>query len=457
MLQSQTITELPDDNVGLSLSPGEVKSIIKRRALYFIIPVLILAALGTFGVLAWPATYLSEGKILVQSPEIPTDLVRPTVVSFANERVQVLEQRVMTRDNLVALANKFHLDAGWRSRFSGTEIVDFIRARTLITPVEVRVAGGQKQAIAFDLGFIYENPQVAMQVANELLTMFLREDARTRTSSATETTKFIQANVSRLEAQLSALDTQIAEAKYRLDQQQLEDPTDTAGLGREKALNALRQALLIKSATYSADHPDVKELKRRIASLEKKTKPEAKTNPSKQADKTPDDVSKGRTVLIDTLLTKRASLRKELENATEKLAVARLGESLERGQFSARLQVLEQPTLPTKPVKPNRPKLLAMVYAAALMAGGGLAVAAEMLDSSVRNSKDLSSLVDSHLVVTIPYIATRRERRRKLILILVAAAIFIALVAGVVALFLFVLPPPETLIDKALTILLRYM
>ena len=297
MLQSQTISELQDDDLGLSLSPSAVKSIIKRRALYFIIPFLFIAAVGAFGVLAWPANYISEGKILVQSPEIPADLVRPTVVSFANERVQVLEQRVMTRDNLVALANKFHLDAGWRSRFSGTEIVDFIRQRTLIKPVEVTIAGGRRQAIAFDLGFTYENPQIAMQVANELLTMFLREDARTRTSSATETTRFIQANVNRLEAQLSALDAQIAEAKYKLQQQQQQDPTDSsdaAELGREKALSILRQQLLIKSATYSADHPDIKQLKQRIAALEKKTKPVAPPEPtgaSSQADKTADEAS----------------------------------------------------------------------------------------------------------------------------------------------------------------------
>ena len=98
-----------------------------------------------------------------------------------------------------------------------------------------------------------------------------------------------------------------------------------------------------------------------------------------------------------------------------------------------------------------------MVLAAALMAGGGLAFAAEMLDSSVRTTKDLFSLVDSHLVVAIPYIVTHREKRRKLILILLAVAVLVALVAGVVALFIFVLPPPQTLIDKVLTILLRYI
>ena len=57
----------------------------------------------------WPPTYLSEGKILVQSQQIPTELVRPTVTSAAQERIQVIQQRTMTRDNLIAIADKFQL------------------------------------------------------------------------------------------------------------------------------------------------------------------------------------------------------------------------------------------------------------------------------------------------------------------------------------------------------------
>ena len=57
----------------------------------------------------WPATYLSEGKILVQSQQIPTELVRPTVTNAAQERIQVIEQRMMTRENLLAIVDKFQL------------------------------------------------------------------------------------------------------------------------------------------------------------------------------------------------------------------------------------------------------------------------------------------------------------------------------------------------------------
>ena len=57
----------------------------------------------------WPPTYLSEGKILVQSQQIPTELVRPTVTNAAQERIQVIEQRTMTRENLLAIIDKFQL------------------------------------------------------------------------------------------------------------------------------------------------------------------------------------------------------------------------------------------------------------------------------------------------------------------------------------------------------------
>ena len=79
------------------------------------------AALGV--ALLWPATYLSEGKILVQSQQIPTELVRPTVTSAAQERIQVIEQRTMTRDNLVAIADKFQLFPDKRTLMSVTELV----------------------------------------------------------------------------------------------------------------------------------------------------------------------------------------------------------------------------------------------------------------------------------------------------------------------------------------------
>ena len=59
------------------LQPSFYWQLIKRRALYFVIPFILVLLVGLAVAVLLPATYVSEGKILVQSQQIPTELVRP--------------------------------------------------------------------------------------------------------------------------------------------------------------------------------------------------------------------------------------------------------------------------------------------------------------------------------------------------------------------------------------------
>ena len=87
--------------------------------------------------------------------------------------------------------------------------------------------------------------------------------------------------------------------------------------------------------------------------------------------------------------------------------------------------------MPQKPIKPNRPKILAMVLLLAIMAGGGLALALEMLDATIRGGRDLLRVADGQMIVAIPYITTRAElRRRRLRMVAAAGAMVVLLLAG---------------------------
>src|SRR5207247_10772259 len=109
------------------LQPTFYWQLFKRRWAYFFLPCLVIAGAGAGVAVLLPAAYVSEGKILVQSQQIPTELVRPTVTSAAQERIQVIEQRTMTRDNLIAIADKFQLFPDKRSLISVTELVALMR------------------------------------------------------------------------------------------------------------------------------------------------------------------------------------------------------------------------------------------------------------------------------------------------------------------------------------------
>jgi uncharacterized protein involved in exopolysaccharide biosynthesis len=365
-------------------------SILRRRFLYFVFPFVIIAAAGFAITMLLPAVYVAEGRLLVESQQIPTELVRPTITASAKERIQVIEQRIMTRENLLAIADKYQMFAGRRQVMSGTEILDLMRARTRMVPFELDQARRTDTVtIALSIGFEYEQPDIAMRVANELLTLILNEDARNRTRRAQETTNFLASEVKRLETELGSVEGQITEFKRRYS-------GETASEKTAVQLALLRAEFQEKSALYADAHPEMVRLKRQISAIEKIV---AKTAQFESG--------------LDALQNQRSALQKNLENASQKALAARLGESLERAQFSERLEVIEQAILPQKPTKPNRPKLLALSFALALFGGFGLVTLVHMLSGAIQGPRDLYSVADASLLVAIPYIATRKETFRK--------------------------------------------
>jgi uncharacterized protein involved in exopolysaccharide biosynthesis len=409
-------------------------ALLKRRWVHFLIPFISVLLVGAAALVLWPPTYYSEGKILVQSQQIPTELVRPTVTSAAQERIQVIEQRTMTRDNLLAIADKFRLFPDRRSLMSPTQLVDLMKKNIKIEPYAQPLSFGRGSAsptIIFTVGFEAADPETAAKVANELITRILNEDLRDRTSRAMDTTKFLTRELQRLQTESNVIDAKVAQSKVPVATSS--DPS-RAEQGPAQ-LSQLRAELAQKSAIYSDRHFQIQTLKRQIAAMEK-----AVTNPPPAPGVDPQ---------VDTLEAQQANIQKDIEMTSAKLNAARLGETLERDQQSEKLEVIDQPTQSQDPIRPNRRKIVGLAVVLALMAGGGLAFVSELADSAIRRSSDLFAIVDSQLIVPIPYITTLSELRRRKIRIWAAVIVFVLITAAAIAAAVLLLPPLDLLIAKA--------
>ena len=209
------------------------------------------------------------------------------------------------------------------------------------------------------------------------------------------------------------------------------------------ALAALKAELIQKTSVYSDAHPAVTALKKRIAAMEK-TLTQSAQAPAKAPSTQADD--------IEALKRQREALEKRLADANSKLATARLSEKLDRDQQSERLQVIESPPLPQKPLKSNRLKMVGMAFAAAAMLGIGAVFAAELFDGSIRGRHQLSGVVASHLIVSIPYITTRADiirARLRVIFGAVSVVILLVVLGGLAAAIVFHLPIDLSWFDKA--------
>jgi uncharacterized protein involved in exopolysaccharide biosynthesis len=441
MLQKlDTEQEFLNTDLGYLLQPAYYLWLLRRRWPYFLVPFASVLLIGTAIIYLWPATYFSEGKILVQSQQIPMELVRPTVTSAAQERIQVIEQRTTTRDNLLAIVDKFKLFPDRRALMSPTQLVELMKKSIKIEPVAQQAfsrGNSLNPTVIFTVGFEYSDPQNAARVANELVTRILDLDLRDRTGRATDTTKFLAREVQRLQAESSAIDAKLAQARLspaRSSSRTSPDPTVAQ-------LAQLRAELAQKSAIYSDRNFQIQALKRQIEAIEK-VAPQPVAPQTTAAEPAP-------SADLDTLETQQKSIQTNLEVATQKLAAARLGERLEQDQQSEKLEVIDQPTQPQEPISPNRPKIAGITAVLALMLGGGIAVVAELFDRAIRRSSDLYNVVDSELVMSVPYIYTQSElQHRKKRFWLVLAMVVIVLAGGAAAAYWF-LPPLDLIIAKA--------
>jgi uncharacterized protein involved in exopolysaccharide biosynthesis len=200
--------------------PREYIAAVMRRKLRLIIPAIIIVSVSLVVATVMPAVYRSTGTVLIEEPEVPREFIRSTITSFAAERLQVIEQRVMTTQNLISIINKFNLYTQERKRRPINEIASQFRKQIEMKLVSAEVIdprSGQsrKAVIAFNLSFEDENPRVAQQVANELVSLYLNENLRIRRERAAETTGFLADEAERLGKQVSELEAKMADFKRR--------------------------------------------------------------------------------------------------------------------------------------------------------------------------------------------------------------------------------------------------
>jgi uncharacterized protein involved in exopolysaccharide biosynthesis len=305
---------------------------VRRRA----VPALaVLSGVATAAVViafAWPPSYSSTGTILIEQQELPSDLVRSTVSTYASQRVQIISQRVMTTENLMGIIDRYKLYSEMRGRKPREEIIAEMRRSVHLQMISAdvidpRSGSPTKATIAFSITYSNGSPQLAAQVANELVSLYLQQNIeqrqkssqdavtflageRTRLSGEIDTiqaklagfkaqhenelpelTQFNQSSVNRtddeirdtdariqsLEQQLLYLDSQLAVINptaqvYSSTGERVQSPADL--------LKTLRSQYRQAVALYAPDHPDVVRLKREIEGLEASIKADPAAPPT---------------------------------------------------------------------------------------------------------------------------------------------------------------------------------
>jgi len=180
-------------------------SLFLRRIHYFLIPFAVGSAIGLTLSRVLPPVYVAEARLLVESEQIPGNLAASTVQTQATEQLQIIQQRILTRAQLLDMANELKIYAATTpsQRMSADDIVTDLRKRININTSGGGQGGSGQQATIVTVSFEAPDAQLSSAVTNDLVTLILQEDVQMRTGLAGQTLDFFVQEVDRLDKELA--------------------------------------------------------------------------------------------------------------------------------------------------------------------------------------------------------------------------------------------------------------
>ncbi|MBX3349523.1 MAG: hypothetical protein KF747_12330, partial [Nitrospira sp.] len=314
--------QMPHDQES-NINLRDYLAMLQRRRSSIVLVGGLLFSLSFVIAMLLPAIYKSKATILIEEQEVPAELVHSTITSYADQRIEMIKQQVMSRASLWKVVEQYNLYPEMRREIPTEGVI-----KRFIKDIEVEVISADvidkrtqhatKATIAFTVSYNSGTPDTAQRVANELTSLFLGENLKSRERQAQETTTFLKQEAESLAAHIEEVEAKLSKFKQRasgalpelmplnlqmmnqadrelvdLDQQirslqerksylegelaTIKPNTPILSVTGERILDsverlrALRAEYASASANFAPDHPDLIKMKQEIAALERET------------------------------------------------------------------------------------------------------------------------------------------------------------------------------------------
>lgn len=461
----------------------EYLSILRYRKWLLIVPIVTLTMVTAFASLFMDNIYRAQTTILVSGSDMSGEFVPTTVTNAIEDRVRTVREQILSETLLLNVIQTYELYPEMANRPTEDRI------GRMRSNIKITLNGKDMFAISYT----GDEPLTVQNVTNRLAQMFISETYRDRQKAATNTAEFLaqerdkikaeldkqeqlvagfkrshigalpeqmeanQRTLDRLQASMQSLGEQMAAAEDRkvlLETQmaQLQGTLMAAGSGQivtlQEQLDHLEAQLNQLLQTLTDEHPDVKELKAKIAKLKDEIGSD-KTVDGKQyrvtsVNRMLFDRLQQTTMEIRSMEKQRGSImgqiaelgsrvsnspaveqelsvlerdltkqREAYQDLQKKHMEAKQSEELESQQKGRQFKIIDEARFPERPYSPNRPRLVALAFTLALVIGLIAIFVAEHLDHSFRDDDDLAKFANQSVLATIPRFTLEQDQIRR--------------------------------------------
>jgi polysaccharide chain length determinant protein (PEP-CTERM system associated) len=475
---------------------SDLLHVLKKRARPAAIAAFAVLIAMTCFVFLLPAVYESKATLLIEHMDMPVELAGGAgSQEYVEQRLQRTKQRVLTDESVKTLVQKRDV-YDFNDESDLEYLIEYFKENAFVTPqvtgvIDPRSMRSAELTYAFDVGFWHSDPEIATAVANDLADLFISSSAAQAREDALRAIEFAKVESERLagelrerearlttfrqqnpgglpedrvrnqdralslEREIAAIDADLRAARARrdlLEAQLRETPRDNpvitesgqVVMGGADRLAAAQTELAAALAKYSESHPDVRRLRREIATLSTEIQGGATSTPTNPAYIQLQSQVNAAGIEARELSARRSSVSSQLYQITGEITLSpkleeqyrelvrdyevmkTQYEQMRSQQATAELKakaadttaaesyVLINPArLPEDPVEPDRVALMFLAVVLAIAAGVGTAFLLNVADTTIRGSADVVAVSGSQPFAHVPTLRSSIELRKR--------------------------------------------
>jgi polysaccharide chain length determinant protein (PEP-CTERM system associated) len=188
---------------------GEFIKMLKRRKWLIVLPILTMTAAIGYVVYRLPSVYESRTLLTVKPPTISDKVVQSLTDEDITQRLQAINQEVLSRSSLEPMIAKYDLFKLERNAGTPMELIVEKMAKNIT--VEVEKSDNEQKVAAFSIKYRDRDPNATRNVTAELAGKYVNAQVIASTQTAEVTREFLDNQRNQKKAELDRLE------KERLD------------------------------------------------------------------------------------------------------------------------------------------------------------------------------------------------------------------------------------------------
>jgi len=249
--------------------------IVRRHKGWIFGPFLFCLVGSVVGAYLWPDSYVSQAVVKITPQQIPENMVQSSVNQQMFDRLNSMEQEILSRSVLTTIINTYDLYKREKSRIPIEDVIDEMHKNIVVSPI-VNNNSTSHVIPAFLVQFTYSDRYLAQKVVSDLVARFTEVSQRNRTNATFMTTQFMKDEMDTAKKELDEVENKLTAFKMQNNGRL---PDQVQGMMQQSM--ALQAQVTALDAAMSRTNQDKLQLesnlrivKDRLAELNKQPPPE---------------------------------------------------------------------------------------------------------------------------------------------------------------------------------------